>query len=170
LAAHVLKEMRAKGFDIIAPIISAHFSYATSEKYGAASNWSERHTAFVSGLGTFGLSDGLITPVGKAVRFGSAIIKAVIDPTVRPYSSPHEYCLFYNEASCMDCVLRCPIGAIGEDGHDKARCAGYINEIVIPHIKTAYNLGSSCCGLCQTKVPCSDGIPAMRGRSVASKT
>ena len=42
-----------------------------SEKYGMASCWSERHAAFVSGLGTFGLCDGLITPVGKAMRCGS---------------------------------------------------------------------------------------------------
>jgi epoxyqueuosine reductase len=33
------------------------------------SNWSERHVAFVCGLGTFGLSKGLITKKGIAGRF-----------------------------------------------------------------------------------------------------
>ena len=36
-----------------------------------ASTWSERHVAYVSGLGTFGLSGGLITAKGQAVRLGS---------------------------------------------------------------------------------------------------
>jgi len=30
------------------------------------SNWSERHVAFIAGLGTFGLSRSLITPLGTA--------------------------------------------------------------------------------------------------------
>lgn len=33
------------------------------------SNWSERHAAYVCGLGTFGLSKGLITEKGTAGRF-----------------------------------------------------------------------------------------------------
>ena len=37
-----------------------------------ASNWSERHVAYVCGLGTFGCQ-GLITSKGLAGRFGSII-------------------------------------------------------------------------------------------------
>lgn len=46
------------------------WSTALSTQYGFASSWSERHTAHFCGLGTFGVSDGLITSVGKAVRVG----------------------------------------------------------------------------------------------------
>ena len=46
-----------------------------------------------SGLGTFGLCDGLITPVGKAVRIGSVIAKVRISSSPRPYNVHHAYCL-----------------------------------------------------------------------------
>ena len=37
------------------------------------SSWSERHVAFVAGAGTFGLSAGLITEHGVAIRLGSVV-------------------------------------------------------------------------------------------------
>jgi len=49
-------------------MLSPPFKRETSEKYGYASSWSERHIAYVAGLGTFGFCDDLITPVGKAMR------------------------------------------------------------------------------------------------------
>ncbi|MDP3488049.1 MAG: hypothetical protein Q8S19_08990 [Bacillota bacterium] len=39
--------------------LSPLFTSKASGKYGYVSIWSERHTAFVAGLGTFGLCDGL---------------------------------------------------------------------------------------------------------------
>ena len=60
----------------------------------SASTWSERHVAYISGLGTFGLSGGLITERGQAIRLGSVIVRATIPPTPRPYSDPFAYCLF----------------------------------------------------------------------------
>ena len=35
----------------------------------------ETHAAHAAGLGTFGLCDGLITPIGKAIRVGSVVAK-----------------------------------------------------------------------------------------------
>ena len=76
-----------------------------------ASNWSERHVAYVCGLGTFGLSKGLITERGMAGRFGSIVTDAELAPTPRKYSDPFEYC-----TKCGACQFRCPAKAI-----DKSR-------------------------------------------------
>ncbi len=101
---------------------------AQSEKYGLSSAWSERHAAYVSGLGTFGLCDGLITPLGKAMRCGSVIARLSVTPTPRLYEDHHAYCLFFTKGICGKCADRCPAGAISkEKGHDKKRCQEYID-------------------------------------------
>ena len=154
LAAHLVKELQEQGYEAVAPILSALSGVRTSTKYGFASTWSERHTAYVSGLGTFGLCDGLITPVGKAMRCGSVIVRALVDPTVRKYESHHPYC-----QTCGLCITRCPVGAIDETGHDKLLCRQYVNQVTAPYIKEQYQLDIYGCGLCQTGVPCADRVP-----------
>jgi len=62
----ILKEMR---IEAVAPMLSPLWERKTSERFVFSSTWSERHAAYASGLGTFGLCDGLITPKGDAVRF-----------------------------------------------------------------------------------------------------
>ena len=47
-----------------------------SEKYAYASTWSERHAAYAAGLGTFGLSDGLITAAGQGMGRAVALAMA----------------------------------------------------------------------------------------------
>ena len=69
-----------------------------------ASQWSERHAAYASGLGTFGLCDGLITPKGKAVRFASVVTRIKVPPTQRPYKDHHAYCLHYAKGICGMCI------------------------------------------------------------------
>ncbi|GKX31903.1 (Fe-S)-binding protein [Vallitalea longa] len=147
------------GYESVAPAIYGGWNYKKSLKYGYASNWSERHVAFVSGLGTFGLCDGLITKVGKAMRCGSIVARIQLKPTLRPYTDYHEYCLYYKYGTCKKCINRCPAGAISVNGHDKIKCRKYQSQIITEHTKKEYNLMSSCCGLCQTQVPCESGIP-----------
>ncbi len=147
------------GYPAVSPMLSPAFQRIDSQKYGYASSWSERHAAYACGHGTFGLSDGLITPVGKAVRFGSVIAKISLEPSERPYNDHHAYCLYYRDKSCTKCIERCPVDAISEDGHDKVRCKEYIRKEMIPAIKSNYNLDIQACGLCQAKVPCESKIP-----------
>ena len=71
LRRHVVQLLERAGFPSAAPVLSATWRIHNDTKYGLASTWSERHAAYVSGLGTFGLCDGLITPLGKAVRIGA---------------------------------------------------------------------------------------------------
>ena len=104
----VVELLRRAGFAAVAPVLSPLWERRISDTYGYASTWSERHTAFISGLGTFGLSDGLITPVGKAVRIGSVIAEIDIDPTPRTSFSHTANCLFYSSGKCMKCAARCP--------------------------------------------------------------
>ena len=155
--------LKEEGYEAIAPMLSPIWRGAFSEKYGFASNWSERHTAYVSGLGTFGLSDGLITSRGKAMRTGSVIVNAVIAPTLRQYVTHNEYCLFLTEGTCGKCIERCPIGAITEKGHDKVLCQKYLN-MTKQYVSRHYSFDGYGCGLCQTGVPCESGIPKKMGK------
>lgn len=159
LAAHIVSELHRQGLRAVAPMLSPFFSMQTSDKYGYAATWSERHTAFVAGLGTFGLCDGLITARGKAMRCGSVIVYLQLPPTPRPYSTHNDYCLYFSGGNCFACAERCPVSAIGPNGHDKKKCREYQQKVLRPYIKDEYALESSCCGLCQTGVPCESSIP-----------
>jgi len=159
LSGHIVSELEQKGIRAVAPMTSSIFEFKRSDKYGYASNWSERHAAFVSGLGTFGLCDGLITAVGKAMRCGSVIIESVITPTSRQYKEYNEYCLYFSKGICMKCADRCPAGAINQHGHNKDKCREYQRNTIAPFTSKEYNLESTCCGLCQVGVPCENCIP-----------
>lgn len=159
LADHIVTKMEQKGIRAVSPMISLVFEFRRSDKYGYASNWSERHAAFVSGLGTFGLCDGLITAAGKAMRCGSVIINGSIIPTPRQYKTYNEYCLYFSKGTCMKCADRCPAGAINQYGHDKDKCREYQRNTIAPFTRQEYALESTCCGLCQVGVPCENCIP-----------
>ena len=147
------------GYEAVAPMVSDQFSWGDSEKFVKISNWSERHTAYISGLGTFGLCDGLISKRGKAGRYGSVIVYAPLEATARTYTEYNEYCMAKN--GCTACIKRCPAGAITlEGGHDKRKCMQYHSEVIekIDHERYGYD-GYAVCGLCQTGVPCESCIP-----------
>ena len=147
------------GYEAVAPMCSDQFSWGDSEKFVKMSNWSERHTAHISGLGTFGLCDGLISKRGKAGRYGSVIVYAPLEATERTYTTYNEYCMAKN--GCTACIKRCPAGAITlEGGHDKRKCMQYHSEVIekIDHERYGYD-GYAVCGLCQTGVPCESCIP-----------
>lgn len=151
--------LRGQGVGVCAPSIDPRFASIGNGKSslndpripaGAfGSNWSERHAAFVCGLGTFGLSRGLITKKGIAGRFGSVIVDCALEPDVRPYTDIYEYC-----TRCGACVSRCPVHAISlEEGKKHLPCSNYLDETMQRY---APRYG---CGKCQTAVPCQSGIP-----------
>jgi epoxyqueuosine reductase len=159
LQSHLIKTLGETGCPAMAPCHPSLWSERISEKYGYSSTWSERHAAYAAGLGTFGLCDGLITSVGKAMRCGSVIARIAIPPTKRPYERHTEYCLFMSEGTCGMCMARCPAGAISEKGHDKEKCKSHCDGICTEHVKERFNMEVNVCGLCQTRVPCESGIP-----------
>ncbi len=153
--------LEKEGFRAVAPSTSPDFKIVG--KY--SSNWSERHAAYAAGLGTFGLSKGLITAKGMAGRFGSVITDAAFDVTKRPYNSPFEYCIM-----CGACQKRCPAEAIDISrgcalGKDQNICGPYVyGSYLAPHgPKQIVRYG---CGKCQVAVPCEARIPAKPAKTV----
>ena len=161
LRRHVVRYLEDLGYLAIAPALLPSVQSFRDEKVGWASAWSERHIAHACGLGTFGLSDGLITPKGKAVRIGSVVTNLKLTPSDRRYRHPKENCLFFRNEKCGKCMQRCPAGAITEKGHDKDKCRDYLNSEPMQARRAEYgpNSLSPACGLCQTRVPCEFGIP-----------
>ena len=142
------------GEKAVFPTTDPRFSLLTP----VISNWSERHAAYVCGLGTFGLSKGLITQKGMAGRFGSVITTAELPPTEHEYSNPFEYCIM-----CGKCQQNCPVNAIDVEkgvvhGKDQSICAPYIAASHLPphgpNKRVRYG-----CGKCQVNVPCASRNP-----------
>jgi epoxyqueuosine reductase len=160
LRRYVVDLFQADGYQACAPVLLPRWSRALSDQYGFASSWSERHAAHVCGLGTFGVSDGLITAAGKAIRVGSVIVRKRFTPTPRSYKNHNEWCLFHSTGKCLACMRRCPAGAISKTGHDKAKCREYIRNVTAVHVeKEQLGFRVNSCGLCQTKVPCESRNP-----------
>ncbi len=127
---------------------------------GFALGEDELFSVLVCGLSTFGMSDGLITPVGKAIRVGSVIVRKRFTPTPRSYKNHNEWCLYHSTGKCLVCMRRCPAGAISESGHDKVKCKEYIRNVTAVHVeKEQLGIRVNSCGICQTKVPCENRIP-----------
>lgn len=159
---HVVEQLTAAGIAAVAPLLAPHWARYSEGPYSPCSNWSERHAAYAAGLGTFGLCDGLITPVGKAVRIGSVIAAIQIPPSTRPYNDHHAYCLHFTENICRKCIPRCPVKALNEERHDKNRCMQYTEQTMNRYIKKEYGFETYACGLCQCDVPCTDRIPTRK--------
>jgi epoxyqueuosine reductase len=84
------------------------------------SRWSHKSVAVLAGLGSFGLHHLVITDAGCAGRFGSLVVDAEL-PRFAP--KPRERCLYFHDGSCVECVMRCPVGALDEaNGIDKQCC------------------------------------------------
>ena len=135
-------------FEIITPHSDVS-RYGEEVKPHYSSSWAECHAAYTAGLGSFGLSKGLITRKGMAGRFGSLICNEIFTPDKRPYTGLYDYC-----ARCGACARRCPASAISlAEGKDHIKCSSWISKT-----KGLYAPRYGC-GLCQTGVPCERKIP-----------
>lgn len=141
--------IRELGEDALAPGLDPRLAVVDLR-----SNWSERHVAYVTGLGTFGLSRSLITRLGAAGRLGSVVTTLPLPPTRRPYSGPNAYCPSLSGGACEACVQRCPSGAVTPAGKDVPTCRRHLHDVVRPQFAPAYG-----CAKCQTGVPCEAGVP-----------
>ena len=146
----------SKGFAACVPTLDERFGLQFEPLAGddpegvhINSRWSERHAAYVSGLGTFCLSRGLISSKGVAGRDGSVIVTKTIRPDARPYSGIYDYCI-----RCGACIARCPANAISlEHGKNHKLCRTWVDQS-----KQTYAPRYGC-GKCQVGVPCEHGIP-----------
>jgi len=162
LSRHVVSLLESAGHHAVAPELTKLFKWHDLPD-GLASAWSQRHIAYAAGLGTFGLSDGFITPRGVAMRCGSVVTDLKLQPSPRRYADHRAYCRFYAFGKCGRCMERCPGGAITEKGHDKRRCMEILVIDQKPWLDGAHGGGYTGqyagCGLCQTDVPCEERIP-----------
>lgn len=112
--------------------------------------WSNRHVAYIAGLGTFGLNNMLITKNGCCGRLGNVVTNMKIESTKRP---DKEYCLFKYNGSCGYCVDKCVNDALFKDKFDRFKCF----EMCLENDNIHNGLGGEAqvCGKCLTVVPCS---------------
>jgi epoxyqueuosine reductase len=159
----MVQKLLSMGFAAVAPAILPENTFDERPGVGITTNWSERHVAFVAGLGTFGISGNLITRRGVTHRLGSVVTDAALDPTARPYGEdPFAWCLRTARGACGVCISRCPAGSIGEtvEARNKEACAHHYAEYVMRHCKPVFGWkGIYGCGLCQTNVPCEHRNP-----------
>ncbi len=152
LCIYLKSELINAGYNSLVPALDERFwfnEYSPLPEVSFTSNWSERHVAFVCGLGTFGLSKGLITSKGVAGRFGSIITELYLSPQKREYENIYEYC-----SLCGACVKKCPVNAISiENGKDHMICSKFLDKTAEKY-KPRYG-----CGKCQIGVPCEGRIP-----------
>lgn len=137
-----------EGFQSVVPIMDSRFMVgnATNKQ---TSNWSERHAAFACGLGTFGLSKGIITEKGTCGRLGSIITEMDFPKDRRLYDSVYEYCLM-----CGACIDHCPAQAISlKEGKNHQLCSDFLDKT---REKEHPRYG---CAKCQVDVPCESMIP-----------
>jgi epoxyqueuosine reductase len=168
LRQHVVQELVSAGHAAVPPMLVPNWTIINSERFSYASAWSERHAAHAAGLGTFGLSDGLITQKGKAMRTGSVVARIAVEPTPRPYLDHQAYCLFYAEGTCGKCIDRCPVRAITEAGHDKEKCRLHLVR-TREYVQENYKFRGYGCGLCQVGVPCEAMIPVKSVREAVER-
>lgn len=121
--------------------------------------WSHKHVAYAAGLGTFGVHQMLITPVGCAGRFGSVVIDAPLQPSGRTLQT---LCRHQRGEACLVCVRRCPAEALSTSGFARQRCYAHLLEVSANYS----DLGSAeVCGKCATG-PCS--VTKREARSVST--
>jgi len=155
VCGYAVEVLARNGFAALAPSGDPRFSLKhpyvqdKSRQEHYTSNWSERHAAYVCGVGTFGLSAGIITRKGIAGRFASLVTDAPFEPSVRPYAAFDEWCI-----RCGACVRNCPAQAISlEGGKSHPPCSGFLDRVLEKH-KPHYG-----CGKCQVRVPCENRVP-----------
>jgi len=149
--SYINSSINNTGYKSLIPSFDERFKLGV-ETNRFTSNWSERHIAYACGLGTFGLSKGLITEKGVCGRFGSIVTELDLPKDVRKYTEIYEYCTM-----CQKCVTNCPPNAISDAGKDDLSCSDFIDTTLDKH-RPMYG-----CGKCQVGVPCMSTTPGARG-------
>lgn len=119
-----------------------------------STNWSERHVAVVTGLGTFGMSTNFISKAGCAGRLISIVTDWDTEPDERDYEDWLGYC-----NRCGACIRRCQAKAHYPDRHGKDidKCASFMKNAFEIHTPR-YG-----CGKCQSGLPCDYGPMRPKG-------
>ena len=116
---------------------------------GGFSVWSQRHVAWIAGLGTFGMNNMLITEKGCCGRFFSVITDM---PHAHGERMETERCPYRRDGSCGICIDRCITNSLGDDGFKRPTCY----DICMGNKERC---GADICGKCVVGLPCSHKAP-----------
>jgi len=117
------------------------------------SQWSHKSAAVISGLGSFGLHQMVITDAGCAGRLGSLVTEARLAGSA---AEPQERCLHFYDGSCAACVRRCPFDALSTDeAFDRRLCWDRCSEVAVrfSYLGTAEVCGKCVVGPCAFESP-----------------
>jgi len=115
ITSELIRRLSERGIESVSDPPTGNFDRDT-----LVSPWSHKSVAVIAGLGSFGLHQLVITDLGCAGRFGSLVVD--VDLPIRK-ATPKERCVYFVDGSCLECVLRCPAGALDPvDGLDKQLC------------------------------------------------
>lgn len=153
LSQHMYEKITAEGHQ--ASNLPATYNF---DPVKLRSDWSHRSSAYIAGVGTFGINNMMITEQGCCGRVCSIITDWELEPTPRP---EEEFCLFKRDGSCGKCIQRCPIGAYTiEEGKvifNRFKCSDQIYE----HSVHLWEHGQGhTCGKCLVGLPCSFANPS----------
>lgn len=143
ITSHLIEALAERGVHAAAEPATHNF-----DPQSLVSHWSHKSAAVIAGLGSFGLHQMAITDSGCAGRFGSLVLDAELPSTP---SQPKERCLYYHDASCLECVLRCPANALDETVPlDKQRCDSRLHSVSreFEHLGLADVCGKCAIGPC----------------------
>ncbi len=117
--------------------------------------WSNRHVAYIAGLGKFGINNMLITEKGSCGRYGNIVTNFKIQATKR---TANENCLFKHDGSCGICVDNCVNDALFIDNFDRFKCYEMcqVNEQIYKELGQA-----GVCGKCLVGLPCTSTNPVV---------
>jgi epoxyqueuosine reductase QueG len=146
-AAQALAEhLRSTGARALVPVADERFAVYKEPKI--YSTWSERHAAYIAGMGTFSLNRAIITQQGIAGRFCSVIMDIELAADERQYTGLYDNC-----SLCGACQRACPAKAINTHGKAHTPCFSFLETVYQQY--PSY----SGCGKCQCGMPCESDIP-----------
>ena len=158
LNAHIRDYITVNGGRAISPMLDERFAFGPAAKDGDRpaipsfnSNWSERHVAYICGLGTFGRHTCLITKAGTAGRLCSIITDLPLQADAKDYKDRFDYCI-----QCGTCQRRCPAQSIAETGKDISKCAAQLGKMM------KYAAPRYGCGKCLVAGPCETTAPGRK--------
>ena len=118
------------------------------------SNWSHRHIAYLSGLGSFGINNMLITDSGCCGRLGSVVTNYPLEIMAK---SSRERCINKINGKCGICIKRCVNNAFSDKKFNKFIC----HEMCLVNANLYKSIGNAdVCGKCLVGLPCSYKDPS----------